>query len=143
MSENALPQVSRSFYTDCKKCATERYHTVLTHTSATAAKMKCEVCGATKTYKLPKVGAPVRPKKPGAPKGAARIAAKANEHRVEYEKRMDTGHNAESYSMKRQFKVNEKINHPTFGLGVVTKAETDKVEVIFAEEMKVLVHNRV
>ncbi len=142
MSENALPQVSRSFYTDCKKCETERYHTVLTHTSATSAKMKCEVCGSTRTYKLPKVGGGATVKKVSAPRGSARIAAKANEHKAEYDKRMDGGNSPEVYSMKRQFKVSEKVNHPKFGLGVVTKVESDKMEVIFAEEMKILVHNR-
>ncbi|MGE5084935.1 MAG: hypothetical protein ACM3MG_01440, partial [Bacillota bacterium] len=51
---NTLPPVAKSFFAFCKKCDADRYHVVLAHTSATSAKIKCEICGSQKTYSLPK-----------------------------------------------------------------------------------------
>ena len=51
---NELPAVARNIHLDCKKCGVERYHVVVAHTTATSAKVKCEVCGARRTYKLAK-----------------------------------------------------------------------------------------
>lgn len=144
MSEQTLPPVAKSFFTVCKKCEVDRYHTVLAHTATNKAKMKCEVCGATKTYSLPKEGKEPKAKRaPSVRSATAKAQQKAADHQQEYEKHIGaTSNKPESYSMKRVFKIKEKIDHPTFGLGVVIRAETQRVEVIFSDEVKTLVHNR-
>lgn len=146
---DTLPPVAKSFFTHCKKCDGDRYHTILAHTTATSAKMQCEVCGAKSTYKLPKAGAA---KTPGAKRPVAGAALKRKEQAASARK---NAHNDEynnlignesapthSYNMKAKFAENVKINHPKFGLGYVKVAHLDKIEVIFPDEVRQLVHNR-
>jgi transcription elongation factor Elf1 len=47
-----LPAVARSVSLTCSHCETERFFKVLAHLSTTAAKLRCEVCGRSKTLRL-------------------------------------------------------------------------------------------
>ncbi len=147
MSETAeiltLAPVGKTMYVECKKCGTERYHLVLTHKTATSAKVKCEVCGAQKSYTLPKSLKSPR-KNTGAATRAAKSASNAREaHNKEYEKMIkDADDEAPAYNMKNKFEVASKVNHPKFGLGVVRTSQPEKIEVVFQDEVRSLVHNR-
>ncbi len=144
MPVNQLPPVAKSFFAFCKKCDADRYHVVLAHTTAKSAKIKCEVCGSQKSYSLPKAG--------GATKGAAKVtrtranseSARRSSHNAEYEAMMQAQESSKeiSYSVKGHFQLNQKINHPKFGLGIVRGVHMDKVEVVFSDEVRNLVHNR-
>lgn len=147
MAEQTLPAVAKSVYTDCKKCGAERYHVVLAHTSATSAKVQCEICKSKKTYKIGSLakkamtGVGAKPTRAPSARGAA---AKAAAHENEYQSLLTataTGENV-PYNMKVKFTLNQKIQHPKFGLGVVKVAQPDKVEVVFQDEVRSLVHNR-
>lgn len=155
---NELPPVAKSFHTFCKKCDADRYHTVVAHTTATSAKLKCEICGASSTYKLPKAGAaakkPKTPKAPLAPgekrplagaaakrKENAEIARK-NAHVEEFKSLMNSDGDVNNYNMKIKFSANSKIKHPKFGLGYVKAVQPEKIEVVFEDEVRNLVHNR-
>lgn len=145
MAEQTLPPVAKSVFTDCKKCGAEKYHVVLAHTSSTSAKVECEICHSKKTYKLPKAA---KAKVPGAakaprassPRGAS---ARAAAHEAEYQTLLAAA-NADSvpYNMKGKFALNQKIQHPKFGVGIVKTSLSDKVEVVFQDEIRSLVHNR-
>jgi hypothetical protein len=144
MAEQTLPPVAKSVYTDCKKCGAERYHTVLAHTSATSAKVECETCHSKKTYKLPSAR---KAKVPGAPKAKSTsprgASARAAAHEQEYQTLLSAAPtDAAPYNMKMKFTLNQKIQHPKFGVGVVKTAFNDKVEVVFQDEVRNLVHNR-
>lgn len=150
MADEALPAVAKSIFVDCKKCGEERYHTVIAHTTSTSAKLKCEVCGASKTYKVggaaKKAKAPKVAKVPGAAKAAREASAKAAKstaHRSEYEKLVSANEgDTHKYNMKGSFKANDKLEHPKFGLGVIRSSFVDKIEVVFEDEVRSLVHNR-
>lgn len=137
-----LPPVAKSFYSFCKKCDADRYHTVLAHTTSKTAKIKCEVCASTKSYSLPKTKTAI----PGVAKKVSTsprsVAARASAHQNEYESLSGKLHHKHVYSMKLQFKVGEGVDHPKFGLGIVTQCFADKVEVCFKDEVRTLVHNR-
>lgn len=144
MAEETLPPVAKSFSTDCKKCGEERYHTVIAHTTSKSAKMKCEICGATKTYKI---GVVAKPKKvPGAAKAAREAgvkAAKATAHRTEFDKLVAINDQpSKKYNMKAKFDLNDKLEHPKFGTGIIRLSLQDKIEVVFQDEVRSLVHNR-
>ena len=149
MSDQALPAVAKTIHLECKKCQCERYFIVVAHTTETSAKVKCEVCGAQKTYK---VGAaakkPKKPKAEGAEKKPKRTRVSAEEtrrtgHNSEYEKLLsESKGEALNYSMKTGFATNQKVQHPKFGLGIVRMVMPEKIEVIFLDEVKLLVHNR-
>lgn len=138
---DALPAVAKTIHLDCKKCGVERFFIVVAHTSPTSAKVKCEVCGAQKTYKLPsaKKTASGAPKKPRVTKAAA---AKASQNE-EYDKlTAASSGDAQAYNMKNAFTLQQKLNHPKFGVGFVRAVMPEKIEVLFQDEIRLLVHNR-
>ena len=47
-----------------------------------------------------------------------------------------------NYSMSGSFKANDKIEHKTFGLGIVINASYEKMEVVFSDRPRILVCNR-
>ena len=46
------------------------------------------------------------------------------------------------YGMKQSFIVANAVQHPTFGLGFVTMATSEKIEVAFESGVRQLIHNR-
>jgi transcription elongation factor Elf1 len=140
--DQTLAPVGKSIYAECKKCGTERYLTVLAHKTATSAKVKCEVCGAQKTYTVPK--SQTRKKTGVSTRGAKAASNLRDAHAKEYEKLMQENEKspAETYNMKMKFEANQKLNHPKFGAGVIRVAQSDKIEVVFPDVVRSLVHNR-
>jgi sRNA-binding protein len=147
MSENQevlteLPAVARNIHLDCKKCGVERYHVVVAHTTATSAKVKCEVCGAQRTFKLAK------PKKAASATGAAKKPRAKKSATPDFatiwgELKTQIGTDKIiPYNMKQKFALANAIEHPKFGLGFVTAATNEKIEVMFVEGGRALVHNR-
>lgn len=140
MTQVTLPPVAKSFFTLCKKCDADRYHRVLTHTSNTSAKIECEVCHSKKTYTLPKTGASKVKKI-----SAAGAAAKRTTHSSEYSSLMTMRGSEKglSFSIRTKFEVNQKIDHPKFGPGFVKNVQSDRIDVMFEDEVKTLIHNKV
>jgi len=142
MSELALPPVAKSFFTFCKKCNADRYHKVITHTSSTSAKIECEVCHSKKAYSLPKAGtarkAPVK-------KDATKKTGRRSSHADEYNQlMMNRGSEAGiPFSIRTKFTLNQKIDHPKFGAGFVKAVLIDRMDVIFQDELKTLIHNKI
>jgi hypothetical protein len=132
-----LPAVARNINLPCKKCGVERFHVVVAHTSATSAKVKCEVCGASKTFKLttPKTSSPrkVTTKGPKKPDSASLWAELRSQ--IGTDKLMP-------YNMKAKFPIAAAIEHPKFGVGFVTAVTNEKIDVAFEECGRSLVHNR-
>ena len=48
----------------------------------------------------------------------------------------------EVYSIRGSFRADTVIDHPSFGLGVVTDSYPNKIEVCFEEGVKTLMHRR-
>jgi len=142
MSQISLPPVAKSFYMFCKKCDVDRYHVVLAHTSSTTAKVECEVCHSKKSFSIPKEGSPRKTASRAASPGS--VSSRQRSHTGEYENRVQNFADKTSvaYSMKNKFSENQKIQHPKFGVGFVQKVYTDKVDVMFSDEVRTLMHNR-
>ncbi|MEI7974005.1 MAG: hypothetical protein WCH11_06525 [Bdellovibrio sp.] len=139
-----LPGVAKSFSTYCGKCASERYHRVLTHLSSTSAKIECEICHSKKSFKL---GASRVTKKNGAPTKLALKRSSAREasvkaHHDEYQGLLENAASSQAYKVSAKFEVNQKVAHPKFGLGIVRQVSPDRIEVVFADEVRQLIHNR-
>lgn len=144
MPVNQLPPVAKSFFTFCKKCNSDRYHTVLAHTTSKTAKIKCEVCGSQKSYSLPKAAGSTTGKPKVTRTRASSEGARRSSHNAEYESLLQAQEKASSvtYNIKGKFTLNQKIDHPKFGVGIVRGVQIDKVEVVFPDEVRNLVHNR-
>lgn len=143
MTTNVLPPVAKSFHTFCKKCDADRYHRVLAHTSATSAKIECEICKSKKTYTLPKAGSSVAKKSTTGTKKVA-VRKSANTHADEFNALM-LNRGAEKglpFSIKTKFEMDQKIDHPKFGPGFVKMVQSDRIDVMFEEELKTLMHNK-
>lgn len=151
-----LPAVAKNIHTFCKKCNADRYHVVIAHKTANSAKVKCEVCGSHKTYTLPKAPKPppvrgpvssvglIPEKKPRASRKPVTEEARRSQHLAEYEGLLQQNGvgDALAYSVSGKFKLNQKLQHPKFGLGLIRSVHQDKIEVVFSDEIRNLVHNR-
>jgi hypothetical protein len=137
-----LPAVARNINMFCKKCNVDRYFVVVAHTTATSAKTKCEVCGATKTFKLEAAKKPAKVAKTkfGAKK-VTRVKGPTPEE-LWTSLRDSSKSEAKPYNMKGKFDVDTAIQHPKFGLGFVRVSAIEKIEVAFQEGVRSLVHNR-
>lgn len=149
MSLAVLPPVAKSFNTYCKKCDADRYHRVLTHTSSTSAKIECEICHSKKTYTLAKEGSMAKKAKKATTAGGVTKAKvsrpRKNSHADEYGSLM-LNRGAEKgipFSIKTTFKVDQKIDHSKFGPGFVKSVLPDRVDVMFEDEVKTLMHSKV
>lgn len=147
-----LPPVAKSFYTACKKCGADRYHTVLTHTTSSSAKIQCEVCKSTKTYSLPKEGsmakkATTKATTKGTTKatGAKKtVRARKSSHADDFQA-LNTNRGTEKgipFSIKTKFEKDQKIDHSSFGAGYVKSVQPDRIDVLFETEVKTLMHNK-
>ncbi len=134
-----LPAVAKNFYYPCSKCDSERYHRVLAHLSKTEAKLECEVCGSKKKYKIGSSMAGKKTKKTTTRKTKSSSKHEDNWNELK-EKYSDLP--TEVYSIRGSYRADTVIDHPTFGIGVITEADTRKIEVCFQEGIKTLMHRR-
>lgn len=136
-----LPAVAKNTYYPCSKCDSERYHRVLAHLSSTEARIECEVCGSKKKLKIGKKA--MATKKAAAPK--AKRTTKAEKAHLEAWNELKDKYgdvSPEIYSIKGSFPANSVLDHPTFGLGIVTESYSSKIVVCFEEGVKTLMHRR-
>ncbi len=134
-----LPAVAKNFYYPCNKCDAERYHKVLAHLSETEAKLECEVCGSKKKYKI---GSQMAAKK--KTKKKTRKTKSASKHEETWKELQEKYSDLppEVYSIRGSYRADTVIDHPTFGIGVITESHNRKIEVCFEEGMKTLMHRR-
>ncbi len=124
----------------CSKCELVLAHTVIAMVGPKPVKVKCNTCQGEHRYRaLPGAAGPT------ASVAARKAARPAREKKVEisFEALLAERRKAAvPYSVKRTFSVDDVLDHPTFGRGFVTVVRTDKVEVTFRSDVKVLVHGR-
>ena len=129
-------QVGTEIISHCSKCKLALAHTIATlKNEKTVHKVVCNTCKHTHVYKDPK-----KVKK----KRATRRSAKAEQtHEEVYKTALNEANSkAQEYSIKGKFYKGDLINHPTFGDGVIDKTLDDnKIQVIFQDEVRTLVHN--
>ena len=140
MSEEAqeevlvLPRVASNFYYPCKKCEKESFHVVLAHPTNVSAKLECEICGSKKTYKLPSAKSRSRSKKTSVRSSAASAWAMYND-KIGTEEIVP-------YKMSSKFEIQTAIDHVKFGVGYIKSSNDKKIEVVFEDAIRLLVHNR-
>lgn len=140
-----LPAVARNIHLFCKKCDCDRFHVVVAHTTATSAKVKCEVCGSQKTFKLAKAKAEKAPRKTasGAAKKTRAKKVEIDNAAVWADLKTQIGTDKlQPYNMKTKYNLANAIEHPKFGIGFVTNSTNEKIDVVFQEGGRALVHNR-
>lgn len=128
----------------CTRCRSVLNHTIVAMVGEKVVRVECNTCHGVHNYrekvekKAPATGTAVRktasaPREPRKDSGAV--------EREEWESlapRMDRA-KAIPYDIEGSFKVNDLVDHPVFGLGVVkTVIKPNKMEVLFEHGKKLL-----
>jgi hypothetical protein len=123
----------------CTKCEMLLAHTVHAVVDGRPVKVECNTCHGVHRYKGP-AGA-------SAPRSAAATAdrpAREKPVAIAFEELLGARRAApQPYSPKKTFKMDDVIDHPTFGRGFVSAIrDAGKVEITFRSDVKVLVQGR-
>jgi len=123
----------------CVSCKMDLAHTVVAMNGETVKRVLCNTCNKEHIYRAPKgERSPTSKKKPVRKKRTQKIVAPD----VLWEKAMDSAQDLPSnlYTFNGSFESGEKIDHKTFGLGLITKLiQPNKMEVIFKEGTKLMI----
>lgn len=130
----------------CGKCELNLAHTIIAMVGPKIIKVKCNTCGGEHQYrgvqplvKAQSFAAPRRTAAPGAPRKPSTPAITLSWDDQFKGKDLTK---AKKYSPRETFGVDDVVDHPTFGLGLVRAVRGDKVEVAFKQADKVLVHGK-
>ncbi len=129
----------------CSKCG-DVWHVVVAKVGEKIAKVQCKQCGgyhryrslhgATAAAKLPAATRP--PKDPKEPKAPRAPAERFEKPAVA----ADLTKPSRTYRASESFDVGERVDHPSFGQGVIEISEPGKVTVFFATGRRVLVQSK-
>lgn len=126
----------------CTRCKLTLAHTILAMVGTKIVRVRCNTCGGDHVYR----SAPGITDRPASStsRASASKADKPAKVVITFEEQLagkDIA-NAPKYSPKDTYQVDQVIQHPTFGLGLVTAVRGDKVDITFKSESKTLVHGR-
>lgn len=121
----------------CSKCG-DVWHVVVAKVGEQIVKVQCKQCSGYHRYKSPH-GAPAEKKLPSA----VRPPREAKPPAERFEKpavTADLSKPSQPYRASERFEVGDRIDHPSFGQGVVELSEPGKITVFFGSGRRVLVH---
>ncbi|OFZ80166.1 MAG: hypothetical protein A2583_15715 [Bdellovibrionales bacterium RIFOXYD1_FULL_53_11] len=114
-------------------------HIVVAMKGDKIVKAQCKTCNKEHAYKAPK-GA----KEPAKKKSKASKAEQTSSSiEAEWEKLMTSHKDApvKGYTMKGKFLLGDKLKHPSFGEGIVSRLiYPNKIEVVFREDVKIMIY---
>lgn len=105
-------------------------------------KVQCKQCSGYHRYKSPH-GAPADKKLPATNRAPRPVTAAPKAPVERFEKPAvdaDLSKPARPYRASESFEVRERIDHPSFGQGVIEIAEPGKITVFFSTGRRVLAH---
>jgi hypothetical protein len=127
----------------CNKCELNLAHTILAMVGTAVKRVQCNTCGSQHMYrgeqplvKATSFAAPKRASGPRTPRAETKVVTFD-----EILKGKDLTR-AKKYSIRETYVLDEVIDHPTFGFGIVTAVRVDKVDVTFKVEVKTLAHGK-
>jgi Zn ribbon nucleic-acid-binding protein len=132
--DDEMNDVGAEIEAHCPKCHSTA-HTIVSKYEDEVRRVQCNACGHVHPYKKPKDDD--EPEAP-APKKKAPKAKPTYDQIMAKNKKPPRAYNIGEY-----FKELEIVTHPKFGMGYVTEnIGNDKIEVTFATDKRVLIHNR-
>lgn len=152
MSSTSTPSnpyaVGKEIVCYCTRCKMDLGHTIMAAVGGAPARVMCRTCKSEHNYK-PKKGVsdpgatPKRsiPNRSGTAK--ERVVEKTVPIEVEWLRQMNANTNTlREYAANENFKVGDRIAHPTFGEGIVQKQIfPNKIEILFKSDLKTLIHS--
>ena len=124
----------------CTRCEMNLAHTIIAMVDGRPVKVECNTCHGVHRFRGDAPGG-ARPARPaGAPRPPRERPATLSFDAVLREKDLAA---AQPYSPRATYRVDQVIEHPTFGLGFVSAIrDATKIEVTFRSEVKVLVQGK-
>ena len=110
----------------CPSCKLVRTHVIVAMKGTRAAKTECRICSSSHAYR----------KNPPDTKA---------KKRSQYEDAMEGRDVTKpiAYKLSKKYNAEDVIKHKSFGIGLVTRLISEKkIEVLFLESTKLLVHGR-
>jgi hypothetical protein len=133
------PDVGKDVASLCSKCG-DVWHVVVAKVGQEIVQVLCKECGARHRYRNPDKNAAKAPRTartPSAPRAAP--VARVDEPAVA----ADLSRPTKRYAISETFAVGDRVDHPSFGQGVVElTSEPGKCTVFFATGRRVLVHGK-
>ncbi len=127
----------------CTKCELNLAHTILAMVGTKVIRVRCNTCGADHQFRgtqpLQKATSFAAPKKASTPRTTAAERVVLN---FEEQLKQKNQVGARLYSVKETFKLDDVVDHPTFGRGFVSAVRGDKVDITFRTFDKTLIHGR-
>jgi hypothetical protein len=127
----------------CTKCKMLLAHTILAvdPQRGIPARVKCNTCHTDRTYRSPD-GTPRARKEPAEPARPGRAGLVRESDFDRLMKNRDFSNNVR-YSAKTLLALETIVDHPQFGLGLVTAIKDgNKAEILFRDGPRTLVHGR-
>jgi hypothetical protein len=127
----------------CNKCELNLAHTILAMVGSDIKRVQCNTCGSQHMYRgqqqLKKTASLAAPRKASTPR-----TPKAEVVVIGFDEllRGKDLTKAKKYSIRETFKVDDVVDHPTFGFGIVSAVRVDKVDITFKADVKTLAHGK-
>ena len=116
----------------CTKCKLNLDHTVVAMDGDTVVKVKCRTCGSSHKFRNP-ADAP----KPRSSKSTGRALRPLPEDRWEAALAGSKGP-SHPYSRETKYRVGDVVLHDRFGKGVVLKLYSNKCDVLFQDQERLM-----
>lgn len=124
----------------CGKCKLALSHIIVTvHANGVPHKVQCRTCNASHNFKDPALAKVTKKKTTRAPRKKAAAIPIAQLWEEEMNKTMTK---SQAYSIRSKFKKGDVIDHVKFGTGIVQACMDEKIEVLFKNDIKTLVHGK-
>ncbi len=147
------PKVGKEIDGWCTRCKLVLTHTIEAVANGKITRVHCKTCRGQHAYRADAPGAKTAAARPGAKSPSRSRTSSATSRRndpaatlaSQYASllRGRTAAQAQPYKTTGRYKVTELIAHPTFGVGAVTgERESTKIDVLFVDGPRVLVHGR-
>lgn len=136
-------QVAKDIMAYCTSCRRNLVHIIVAVDGEKIARVQCRSCKKEHAYHPPKGAAKSTSRKKAA-KTPARKKPDAGPGKWEKVMEKHQGLPSRPYSMAGTFEIEDKLDHSTFGMGVVTKIiKPNKMEVLFRQGCKTLIWGKV
>jgi hypothetical protein len=133
--------VGKETVTHCGKCKLNLAHMIVTmKDTITPYKVECKTCRSTHIFRS---SAPKSTSSSTSKSSVKTKSVKVTSVHQEWEQMMKSHEKNPviPYKMSTTFQLGDVMSHPTFGDGVVQgKFSNEKIEVIFASDIKTLIH---
>ena len=130
----------------CTKCKLVLAHVIVAMNGDKIAKVKCNTCSGEHAYRPPPSASEATAAKRRAERKSASgepIGARSSAEEFDTLIKGKDVTTPEKYSIKMELKMDAVIEHPKFGLGLVTEIrESNKAHVAFKDGGRVLIYKR-